>query len=288
MNIDEFLATESNKWLGRTQTVHDDITAFPITALTGTLDREEPPAQRGTPVPPLWHWLYFLPVYRPGQLRQDGHGQGGEFMPPIPLPRRVWAGSKFIWNPDNPLRAGDRATRISRIESITGKDGSSGKLVFVKVVHEFHNESGLTLTNEHLSAFREAAKPGKAKSEPARAEKDAPWHRELVPDPVLLFRYSALMFNSHRIHYDHPYAIDIEAYPAILVQGPLISTLLADLLRRKMPDAGLRTFELKALRPSFVGRTMHLRGSPSGSNIRLWASDDEGYVTMTATAQIDS
>jgi 3-methylfumaryl-CoA hydratase len=285
MNAAQAQSTELDAWLGRTLTAEDDITAFPLNALACTLDRQDALAVAGTPVPALWHWLYFLPVYPPHKIRHDGHVQGGEFMPPIALPRRVWAGSKFTWNVASPLRVGDRATRISRIAAITPKEGSSGKLVFVTVVHEFHNDSGLALTNEHHSAFREAPKGEPAKSEPVAADTEAAWHRSLVPDSVLLFRYSALMFNSHRIHCDHPYATGEEGYPALLLQGLLIATLLMDLLRRNVPEAAVRELELKAVRPSFVGRRLHLRGKPIGNKVRLWAADEEGLLTMTATAE---
>ena len=288
MNPDPSQTDDMAAWVGRTQTVEDDITAFPMRALAATLDTDDPPAGTGTVLPPLWHWLYLLPIHRPQALRRDGHSQGGDFMPPIDLPRRVWAGSKFTWSAANPLRVGDRVTRTSRIVSITPKHGSSGKLVFVRVVHEFRNASGLALVNEHDAAFREAAKSKGPANDPVMAEVDAEWHRVLTPDPVLLFRYSALMFNSHRIHYDHPYATEDERYPALLVQGPLISTLLMDLLRRNAPGATVRTLELKALRPSFVGRPMHLRGKRTGDDVRLWAADDEGRLTMRATAQVEN
>ena len=286
MNAASLKESELSAWVGRSQTTHDEITAFPLIALAASLGRDDPPAAVGTAVPPLWHWLYFLPVYRPDQMRHDGHAQGGEFMPPIPLPRRVWAGSKFSWNVGNPLRVGDKARRISRIESITPKEGSSGKLVFVKVVHEFHNESGLSLTNEHQSVYREVPNANRPPSAPVVAETEAVWHRVLMPDPVLLFRYSALTFNSHRIHYDAPYTMNEEKYPGLLVQGPLTSTLLADLVRRSAPGAAVRSFEVKAVRPSYVDKPLHLRGSVTGDNVRLWAGDDAGYVTMTASAEV--
>lgn len=279
---------ELDAWIGRTRTTHDAITAFPINALSGTLDRQDPLATKGTVVPPLWHWLFFLPIHRPLETRHDGHANGGEFMPPIALPRRVWAGSKFVWQSSNPLSVGESATRISRIASITPKEGKSGELVFVKQVHEYHNATGLSFINEHLTAYRGATKPGVPQSNPVAAETGAAWHREITPDAVLLFRYSALMFNSHRIHYDWPYATREEGYPALLVQGPLIATLLMDLLRRNAPDAIVRSLEFKAVRPSFVDRTMHLRGQPEGDQIRLWASDDEGQLVMTARAEIQS
>jgi len=274
-------------WVGRTQNLEDDITQFPVRALAATLDTEDPSIAMEAVLPPLWHWLYFLPVHRPRSMRHDGHAQGGDFMPPVDLPRRVWAGSKFIWNLANPMRIGDRVRRISRIDSIMPKHGSSGQLVFVTIVHEFHNAKGLSLANEHTSAFREAAKDLGQSPKPVIADTEAAWHRVLTPDPVLLFRYSALTFNSHRIHYDHPYAREEEGYPAPLVQGPLISTLLMDLLHRHAPAAHVRRLQLKAMRPSFVGRPMHVRGTRNGDEVRLWAADDEGRLTMAATAEVD-
>ena len=290
MSADPLRIGDFATWIGRTRTVQDDITAFPVNALAGTLGRPPMGATAGTPVPPLWHWLYFLPILRPEETRHDGHAKGDEFMPPIPLPRRVWAGSKFFWRAGNPLRVGERATRVSRIESITPKPGKSGELVFVKVVHEFHNAAGVSLVNEHLSAFRGAPNElgGDAASTPAMAETNATWHRQLVPDPILLFRYSALTLNSHRIHYDQPYATGEERYPALLVQGPLTAVLLLDLLHRHAPDAVVRSLEFKAVRPAFVDRPLYLRGQPEGDRVRLWAADDAGRLTMMATAEIET
>lgn len=279
---------EFDSWVGRTRTVEDEITAFPLNALAATLDRETPPAARGTAVPPLWHWLYFLPTHRPHQTRHDGHAHGDDFMPPIALPRRVWAGSRFSWHPGNPLRVGQKARRISRIASITPKTGRSGELVFVKVIHEFHNDAGLCFVNEHNSAFRGAAKAGSTATDSAGAETNAAWQRELVPDSILLFRYSALTFNSHRIHYDAPYATREEGYPALLVHGPLQATLLLDLVHRNAPDAVVRSLEFKAVRSAFVDRPLHLGGNTQGNKVDLWATDDAGRLTMTASAEIDS
>jgi len=277
---------DPSSWVGRSTTTDDQITAFPLNALAGLLDRERCPAVAGTPIPPLWHWVYFLPTYRADELRKDGHLRGGELMPPIPLPRRVWAGSKFTWNAENPLRVGDKATRVSRVDSITPKEGKSGQLVFVKVVHEFRNAAGNCLINEHLTAFRGPPRHEASPPPVPRADTASTWHRELIPDPVLLFRYSALTFNAHRIHYDWPYTTREEGYPNLLVQGPLMATLLAELINTYMPEATLQSLDFKVMHPSFVERTMHLRGQPHGNNIRLWASDDDGRLTMTAAATV--
>ena len=199
----------------------------------------------------------------------------------------MWAGSKFSWTNGNPLRVGDSAKRVSRVESITRKSGRTGELVFVKMRHEFRNESGLSFVNEHNTVFRGEAKRGDSPSAPLAAEQEATWQRELVPDEVLLFRYSALTHNTHRIHYDWQYATREEGYPAVLVQGPLIATLLLDLLRRQKPQALVRSLEFKAMRPTFAGRPMRINGRQEDNKVLLWAQDYEGWLTMEASAEID-
>lgn len=278
--------TNYAEWIGRTRTAHDEITAAPLRDLAATLDRDDPQPETGTPLPPLWHWLFFHSVHRPGQMRRDGHAQDDDFMPPVPLPRRMWAGSRFVWNAGNPLRVGDKVTRVSRIQSITPKSGRSGDLVFVRIVHEYANDAGVSFVNEHDSVFRAAAEAKAPPAQPVIAEKGAPWQREIVPDPVLLFRYSALTFNPHRIHYDHPYATQVEGYPGLLVHGPLIATLLMDLVRREAPEAVVRELAFKAIRPTYEGRPMRVNGRRTGGTVALWAQDHEGCLTMEACASL--
>ena len=276
-------------WVGKTETLADTITAAPVRALSATLDRDDGRPVAGTPLPPLWHWLYFLPAARASEIGPDGHPQRGGFLPPVPLPRRMWAGGRLSWEPANPLRVGDAAQRTSRIASVTHKAGRSGDLVFVTVRHEVHNAQGLALTEEHDIVYRGAPQPGDAPSVPVAAGTSASWQRELTPDEVLLFRYSALTFNGHRIHYDRRYVTETEGYPGLVVHGPLIATLLLDLLRRQLPGAIVRRFEFKALRPSFDGQPIRLSAQPSvdGRSIALWAQDHEGWLTMKANAEIE-
>lgn len=176
---------------------------------------------------------------------------------------------------------------MSRIASVQAKSGRTGELVFVTVVHELHNESGLCLTEEHDIVYRAASQPCDAAPAPQPAETGAPWQRELTPDDVQLFRYSALTFNGHRIHYDRRYAAEVEGYPGLVVHGPLIATLLLDLVRRQAPDAKLHRFEFKALRPSFDGRPMRVNGKAGGKHFALWAQDHDGWLTMTASAEAE-
>lgn len=274
-------------WVGRTETVLDDLTAAPIRGLSATLDRDYAAPVLGTALPPLWHWLYFLPQQRQSEIGSDGHARRGGFLPPVPLPRRMWAGGRLQWLPQNPLVAGDAVRRISNIESVTHKAGRSGELVFVLVKHEVHNAHGLALTEEQDIVYRAAAQPGDPIAVPVAAEKGAAWQREIGPDAVLLFRYSALTFNGHRIHYDRQYVIEVEGYPGLIVHGPLIATLLVDLVHRQAPSAFIKSFNFKAVRPTFDLHPFRLNGQPStdGKSVRLWAQDHEGWLTMQGVAE---
>jgi 3-methylfumaryl-CoA hydratase len=234
----------------------------------------------------LWHWLYFLPLARQSEIGPDGHPRRGGFLPPVPLPRRMWAGSQFEFR--TPLRLGDALQRDSTIVDVSGKTGRSGELVFVKVRHELRcNGAGEpALVEFHDIVYRAVQRPDDVPPPAQRAPEGAAWQRELLPDEVLLFRYSALTFNGHRIHYDRPYATQAEGYPGLVVHGPLIATLLLDLLRRQMPHAELAAFRFKAQRPTFDGRPMRVSGTPlaDGKTVHLWAQDHEGWLTMDATA----
>src|SRR5216110_129799 len=275
-----------SSWIGKTETVTDSVTATPYAALSATLDRapERPPV--GTPLPLLWHWLYFLPLYRQSEVGPDGHAKRGGFLPPVPLPRRMWAGSQFEFS--RPPRVGDHITRVSTIAEVTEKPGRTGPLVFVKVRHEIRaNDERLPAIVEfHDIVYREAAKPDDAAPAPKAAPSDNPWQRHWVPDDVLLFRYSALTFNGHRIHYDRKYVTEVEGYPGLIVHGPLIATLLVDLVRRRLPTGDVATFRFKAVRPTFDLNPFRVNGQlqDDGKTIRLWAQDHEGWLTMDATA----
>ena len=284
--VDTALLTHLQTWQGRTESLNDVITAAPVRALSATLDREDPDPVTGALLPPLWHWLYFLPAARQSDIGPDGHARRGGFLPPVPLPRRMWAGGRLRWH--QPLRVGDEVRRVSRIESVSHKSGRSGDLVFVLVKHELHSGGALALTEEHDIVYRAAPQPGDPVPAPQRAAGGAAWQREVVPDDVLLFRYSALTFNGHRIHYDRRYVTQVEGYPGLVVHGPLIATLLLDLLRRQLPDAVLESLSFKAVRPSFDIHAMRLNGRPGadGKTIELWAQDHQGWLTMQATATL--
>jgi 3-methylfumaryl-CoA hydratase len=275
------------KWIGRTESVRDVVTPTPVVALHATLDYPVEPVAAGTPLPPLWHWLYFLPMYRQSELGPDGHAERGGFLPPVPLPRRMWAGGRFAFH--SPLRVGDDVVRTSTIEDVVTKEGRTGPLVFVTVRHEVRSNGGPdpALVEHHDIVYRAEKQPDEVEPPPTPAATGAPWQRTVVPDDVLLFRYSALTFNGHRIHYDRRYVTEVEGYPGLIVHGPLLATLLLDLLRRNAPDAEVAAFRFRAVRPTFDLHPFQVNGEPQGDGtVRLWSQDHEGWLTMDAVATL--
>jgi 3-methylfumaryl-CoA hydratase len=291
-------------WVGRQESREDRITTTPVQALAATLDHAPAAVPDGLPLPPLWHWLYFLPLHRAGEIGPDGHARRGGFLPPVPLPRRMWAGSRFEFH--RPLRVADTVRRTSTIEAVQERQGRSGALVFVTVRHEFTvngaaSTAGAALREWHDIVYRQepAAGTPPPQGEPAPAPDPglAHWQRRLVPDEVLLFRYSALTFNGHRIHYDRRYVTQTEGYPGLVVHGPLIATLLLDLLHRQLPQARVRGFSFKARHPCFDGDVLELHGQPAmatgqpggdGTTVRLWAQGPGGVLLMEAQALVEA
>jgi 3-methylfumaryl-CoA hydratase len=280
-------AVDLTTWIGRVESVDDVLGATPVAALTATLDHPARPVPAGTPLPPLWHWLYFLPVHRQSELGPDGHAERGGFLPPVPLPRRMWAGGRFAFH--TPLRVGDAVVRTSTIEDVVPKQGRTGPLVFVTVRHEVSRRGDVTpaLVEHHDIVYRAEKAPGEVEPPPTAAPTGAPWQREVVPDDVLLFRYSALTFNGHRIHYDRRYVTQVEGYPGLIVHGPLLATLLLDLLARNAPDADVAAFRFRAVRPTFDLYPFRVNGAPQDDGtVHLWAQDHEGLLTMDASATL--
>ncbi|GMU72974.1 MAG: MaoC family dehydratase N-terminal domain-containing protein [Burkholderiales bacterium] len=284
------MSSEPNSWrdwIGRTEAHTDLVTAAPLFALSATLDRDDARPGPGSEVPPLWHWLYFMPVAKARDIGPDGHPKRGGFLPPVPLPRRMWAGARLTFA--HALRVGDEVTRRSRIADVTTKEGRSGTLVFVTVHHEYLDARGVAITEEHDIVYRDMPPPGTpspaAKSVPAPSGET--YAREIAPDPVLLFRYSALTFNGHRIHYDRSYVTGVEGYPGLVVHGPLIATLLLDNLRRHQPGARVKAFRFKAVSPLFdIHRFTVCGRADDAHGHTLWARNHEGGLAMEAAAEL--
>jgi len=281
MDLTELAALR--QYIGRTQTASDMLTPVPPTLLAATIDRDDPPYKAGDELPPNWHRLYFLTAVRPGEVGPDGHPERGKFLPPVPLPRRMFAGGRLKFF--RPLRIGDSVTRVSEILSVEGKQGRSGDLVFVTVRHRFSVGGDVALEETQDLVYRGPGGGGEAAPEPVEP---APWQRTVHPDPVMLFRYSALTFNGHRIHYDYPYVTQEEGYPGLIVHGPLIATMLLDLLRRERPRARVTEFSFRAKRPLFSPNPFDVRGWPAadGRSVRLVAVNPEGSAAMVAEARL--
>ena len=274
------------QWVGKTETLEDHVTLAPMAALAATLDRGDMPPLPGQALAPCWNWLYFLPVHPLAMIGTDGHPKRGGFLPPVALPRRMWAASRMEFR--HALRAGSTVTRTSRIADITGKQGRSGPLVFVRVHHELSDSQGLAIAEDQDIVYREMPQVSDTPTQVLAARTDEQFSRRITPDPVLLFRYSALTFNGHRIHYDRPYAMGEEGYPGLVVQGPLIATLLIDQLRRAHPGLQVKTFEFKAISPLFDNAHFDICGRLDGDLATLWARGPQDQLAMQATATVAS
>jgi 3-methylfumaryl-CoA hydratase len=270
-------------WIGREEERSERILASVVASMAATLDLERAP-QAGEPLPPGWQWLFFNPVQRRSALGTDGHPRLGGFLPPIESARRMWAGSRLRYLADLPIEA--QATRRSRILKIENKTGRRGSLWFVTVQHVISCDGAACICEEQDIVYREIAAPG-TESVPAvqRHEGVPQWSVKVEPDTTLLFRYSALTFNGHRIHYDRAYAREQEGYPDLVVHGPLTATLLQALALDHGAGRALARFDFRGVTPLFVGRTFLLEGRQAEDGaLALWARGPEGELTMSATA----
>ena len=270
-------------WIGKKESHDDTATAFPVAALSATLDRKDPPPQTGDAIPHSGHWLYFLETAPNAELGHDGHPKRGGFLPPVPLPRRMWAGGRIDFRA--PVCVGDAIRRESEILSVEAKSGKSGNLVFVTVRHTVSANGSIAIVEEHDIVYRDAAKPGDTPPAGKPAPQQAAWRRELQASEAVLFRYSAITFNGHRIHYDIDYCRQAEGYPGLIVHGPLQTTLLLDLCRRN--DARpVRTLDYRATHPVFHQETFSVNGQPSadGKSVELWTANAAGSYAMRGTA----
>jgi 3-methylfumaryl-CoA hydratase len=270
-------------WVGREEERSDHIHEFAVRAMAATLDLEVAPLP-GEPLPPGWQWLFFNPTVRRSELGVDGHPARGGFLPPVELPRRMWAGSRIRYLVDIPVAT--QATRRSRILSVQNKSGKRGSLCFVTVEHTTSCQGTVCIIEEQDIVYREAMPPGEGNPAPAeRYEAQAQWSRRFEADTTLLFRYSALTFNGHRIHYDQSYARDEEAYPNLVVHGPLTATLLQQFAVEHNGGRRLTSFSFRGVTPLFVSSAFQLEGrKENATTLALWARGPLGELAMSATA----
>jgi len=272
--------------VGRTQAAADVLHPGPANLLRLALGRPEPEFREGDALPPAWLVLYFLPRFATGELRPDGTPRDTGVIPVMPLPRRMFAGERVRLH--RPLRVGATVRRETALADISMKSGGTGTLVFATVNSRVLDGEGVAIEEERRTVFREEVKAGEANQAPRRepAPTDVPWRRRVTPDPVLLFRFSALTFNSHRIHYDRSWAIDAEGYPGLVVHGPLTTTLLVDFARDQNPGRRITAYTTQARAPLFDNAPFELRGRPSARGCELWAVTPEGTVAMSADVEL--
>lgn len=268
-------------WLGRSETQDDVVTSSPLLRLAALLNHSDPPWRAAT-LPPLGHWLYGLPAVPHSQIAEDGHAQLGHFLPPVPLPIRMWAAGEVEFL--TPIHVGESISKRSVIKAIDHKIGRSGALVFVKLHHEFHCRAGLAVRETQELVYRDRPTVGNSTNalSPENPPPIAEWQRTISPDPVLLFRFSAVTFNSHRIHYDRDYAVGREGYPGLVVHGPLIAILLMDLFLRNHPAAEVTHFRFRAQRPIFDIQPFTVCGARRHGGADLWALDANRQIAMRA------
>lgn len=271
------------RWVGNTETMTEELECWPVTAMLAALDMPSDTwPRKGDPLPPTAHWNYFVPRVPQSRIDFDGHPQRGDFLPPIPLPRRMWAGSRIEYF--QPLVLGEMVTRTSTIKEVKVKEGKSGSLAFVTVKHEYAGTNGGALEEEQDLVYRDHPPADAPAPQPKPAPGDAQWSNEVHPDTPLLFRYSAVTFNAHRIHYDAPYARETEGYPGLIVHGQLIATFLLNSWQRHHPDKAITHFSFRAMSPLFCDNTFKSQGKAmNATQAELWASDAKDGLAMQAS-----
>jgi 3-methylfumaryl-CoA hydratase len=268
------------EYVGRVERRRDVVTAGPLEGLAALLDAAWPALSPDGSLPPLWHWLFFASWARQSDLGQDGHPRRGTFLPPVDLPRRMFAGGCV--DIVGPLFVGDAVERVATIRSVEAKTGASGPLVFVTVRHEVSGPRGLAIAEEQNIVYRGASGGAPKVGEAPPPVPAGAWVREVDPDPTLLFRFSALTANAHRIHYDRPYATGVEGYPGLVVHGPLQAILLLDLVRRHSPARRVRRFQFQARRPLFDIAKFSCVGHEEGAEVVLTTRDAPGHICVVS------
>ncbi|WP_137124431.1 MaoC family dehydratase N-terminal domain-containing protein [Roseomonas sp. HF4] len=267
-------------WVGRKRIVADEMAAPLVRRMAALTDRADVSCARGAPVPNHWLCMLFDDAAPQAALGPDGHPATGDFLPPVPLPRRMLGGRRLDYRA--PVRVGDDLTRETEIAAITPKVGRSGAMIFVMLRHTIGGPDGVVAVEEQDIAYLEPKRDAPAPREKPMEVPVAAWRDAFAPDPVMLFRYSALAFNGHRIHYDADYARDVEGYPALVVNGGVTTLFLLEAALRRAPGAAVRSYEARTMAPLFCGRTATLCGDGG----TLWAEDEAGAMALRITARI--
>jgi len=270
------------QWIGRSTEATDIVTAQLVMGLRATLFQDVGEPKTGDAAPFTVHWCLAQPVFPMSMLGPDGHPTRGGFLPPVPLPRRMWAGGQIEFL--QPLRVGDESTRTSRIADVQVKAGSTGALCFVSVEHTVTSPRGIAIRERQDIVYREvtSSAPAAAKAAPPPPQAQ---HREThVSDPVLLFRYSALTFNGHRIHYDRDYVTKVEGYPGLIFHGPLQAALIIEMAAKLRSGKPPKRFSYRGVQPLFEGSEFSINANETDAGMELWTANAEGQPTMKGTA----
>jgi 3-methylfumaryl-CoA hydratase len=266
------------RWLGRTEVAEEKAEFWPARGLAALMDRpfEVGP---GDPIPSLGHWTYFTPMVLQSKIGFDGHPQRGGFIPSIAQPRRMWAASDITFHA--PIRFGDTIEKTAEISDLSDKDGVTGTLIFLKINNVYRVDGEVRLTEEQTIVYRDP--PGAGEAPRSKPVPDNPeWSVEVETPATRIFRYSAVTFNAHQIHYDHPYVTGEEGYPGIIVQGQFIATMLLDAFEMSNPDMVMKKFSFRAVKPIFSGERFFAEGNLSGDKPALWARGENGDMRMMA------
>jgi 3-methylfumaryl-CoA hydratase len=268
-------AAPTKDWLGRSRRDEDEITLGAVQRLAATLDQDPMAFRRGSEMPESWYAILFAPIARESTLQPDGHLLTGDFLPPLHGTRRMFAGRRTRFS--RPLKIGDMVSRVSTVTRAEPKTGRTGPFTLVTIMHEISGPSGLALTEEQDIVYRAAVEAGTvaAQKEAAPMTDQPTWSTPIELDPALVFRYSALTFNAHRIHYDLPYARDVEGYQALVMNGGLTALLLVETARPHLPRP-IGAYAARAMSPLFVGQRVGFNGRLAGDTAALWASGPDG------------
>jgi 3-methylfumaryl-CoA hydratase len=268
-------------WVGKKEEKRDRIDTTPIKALALTLNDKELKVEEGNPLPEIWYWLYFLPMVPMSEVGVDGHPKRGGFLPPISLERRMWASSRLRFHQD--LIIGEEISKNSEIVKVSEKEGKTGRMVFVTVKHSIQSQRGVAVEEEQDIVYLPMPK-SYVQPAPNPVPVDLQWKEEYPINPVFLFRFSALTFNGHRIHYDWRYATEVEKYPGLVVHGPLQALLLFESAKKNNPDKKPMSYNFRAVRPIFEFDKVYLCGKakPDGSH-DLYTANTENNIGMQAT-----
>lgn len=268
------------EWINKTTEAEDTIRLQPANFMEATLNRP-PKLKEGDNLPPLWHWVYFLEAKPESDLGRDAHPKKGDFLPPIQLPRRMWAGGRFTFY--NDLVIGEKAKKITTIKKIVEKEGSTGPLCFITLEHKIYSKDEISIIEEQDLVYLQDQQGSKSLPLAQNNVEKADFSQEIHPSAILLFRYSALTFNGHRIHYDLDYAKNVEGYDGLVFHGPLTATLLLDLAlkERKQP---IKKYSFRGIAPLSNLDCFWIEGKSEDNAAILWARRKDGVVAMKAKA----